>query len=91
MDIKPLLDLACCKIATYLYKKKKHEIPAVFGVSCDFTPEDEAEIYTEYPWVREMRERSEKKLNETVGASLITESTSLSGERSSVESTKDNS
>ncbi len=51
MDIKPLFDLSCCKVATFLYNKKKHEIPAVFGVGADFTPEDEANVYLEHPWV----------------------------------------
>ena len=63
MDIKPLQDLACCKIATFLYNKRKYEIPAVFGVKGDFTSEEEEVVYKEYPWIKNMKEEV-NKLNE---------------------------
>ena len=63
MDIEPLLNLTCCKISTYLYGKKKHEIPGVFGVSGDFTPEDEMNVYTNHPWVADLKIKADPDSN----------------------------
>lgn len=47
MDIKPLLDLACAKIASIMKGKSAEEIRSIFNIECDLT-EDELKEYEEY-------------------------------------------
>ena len=47
MDIAPLLDLACAKIASLMKGKSAAEIRAMFNIECDLT-EDELKEYEEY-------------------------------------------
>ena len=44
LDIKPLLELGCAKIATFIKGKSAEEIRKTFGIVNDFTPEEEAQI-----------------------------------------------
>eukprot|EP00540_Astrosyne_radiata_P013359 CAMPEP_0116856142 /NCGR_PEP_ID=MMETSP0418-20121206/19723_1 /TAXON_ID=1158023 /ORGANISM="Astrosyne radiata, Strain 13vi08-1A" /LENGTH=136 /DNA_ID=CAMNT_0004489461 /DNA_START=53 /DNA_END=460 /DNA_ORIENTATION=- len=44
MDIKPLLDLACAKVASMLKGKTPEEIRKEFNIENDFTPEEEAQV-----------------------------------------------
>ena len=46
MDIAPLLDLACAKIASLMKGKSAAEIRAMFNIECDLT-EDELKEYEE--------------------------------------------
>lgn len=47
MDIKPLLDLSCAKIASLMKGKTAEEIRAMFNIECDLSPEELRE-YEEY-------------------------------------------
>ncbi|KAH8741685.1 hypothetical protein FG386_003659 [Cryptosporidium ryanae] len=50
MDIKPLLDLACAKVATMIKGKKAEEIRQIFNIENDFTPEEETAVREENKW-----------------------------------------
>lgn len=47
MDIKPLLDLSCAKIASLMKGKTAEEIRTMFNIECDLT-EEELREYEEY-------------------------------------------
>jgi len=47
MDIKPLLDLSCAKIASIMKGKTAEEIRNIFNIECDLT-EEELKEYEEY-------------------------------------------
>lgn len=44
LNIKPLLDLTCAKIATKIKGKSVEEIRKTFNIVNDFTPEQEAQV-----------------------------------------------
>ena len=50
MDIKPLLDLACAKVASMLKGKTPEEIRQTFNIVNDFTPEEETQVREENKW-----------------------------------------
>eukprot|EP00922_Rhytidocystis_sp_ex-Travisia-forbesii_P033383 GHVS01049614.1.p1 GENE.GHVS01049614.1~~GHVS01049614.1.p1 ORF type:complete len:165 (-),score=24.32 GHVS01049614.1:151-645(-) len=54
MDIKPLLDLTCAKIASLIKGKTPEEIRKQFNITNDFTPEEEAQIREENKWCEEI-------------------------------------
>eukprot|EP00921_Rhytidocystis_pertsovi_P002842 GHVQ01004785.1.p1 GENE.GHVQ01004785.1~~GHVQ01004785.1.p1 ORF type:complete len:168 (+),score=29.56 GHVQ01004785.1:152-655(+) len=54
MDIKPLLDLTCAKVASKLKGKSPEEIRKEFNIVNDFTPEEEAQVREENKWCEEM-------------------------------------
>lgn len=56
LDIKPLLELCCAKIATYLKGKTIPEIRQFYGIVNDFTPEEEAEPFDESKYMVEEEE-----------------------------------
>jgi S-phase kinase-associated protein 1 len=47
MDIKPLLDLSCAKVASVMKNKTAEEIRNMFNIECDLT-EEELKEYEEY-------------------------------------------
>lgn len=47
MDIKPLLDISCAKIASLMKGKSAEEIRTMFNIECDLT-EEELKEYEEY-------------------------------------------
>jgi S-phase kinase-associated protein 1 len=47
MDIKPLLDLSCAKVASLMKGKTAEEIRTMFNIECDLT-EEELKEYEEY-------------------------------------------
>ena len=47
MDIKPLLDLSCAKVASIMKGKSSEEIRQIFNIECDLT-EEELKEYEEY-------------------------------------------
>ena len=53
LDIKPLLELASAKIAYLTKGKTTEEIRKLYGISNDFTPEEEQEILEENRWCME--------------------------------------
>ncbi|CAE7367978.1 sconC [Symbiodinium sp. KB8] len=53
LDIKPLLDLTCAKVATMMKGKTPEEIRKVFNIKNDFTPEEEAQVREENRWCEE--------------------------------------
>jgi S-phase kinase-associated protein 1 len=53
MDVRPLLDLSCATVASYIRGKTPDEIRALFNIVNDFTPEEEAQIREENKWVEE--------------------------------------
>jgi len=42
LDIKPLLELSCAKVASLIKGKSVQEIRQFFNIENDFTPEEEA-------------------------------------------------
>ena len=42
LDIKPLLELTCAKVATMIKNKSIPDIRKFFSIENDFTPEEEA-------------------------------------------------
>ncbi|CAO1941667.1 unnamed protein product [Urochloa humidicola] len=53
LDIKPLLDLTCQKVADSMKGKTPEEIRAMYNIKNDLTPEEEAEIRRENKWAFE--------------------------------------
>ena len=53
MDIEPLLDLSCAKIACMMRGKNPEEIRQTFNIVNDFTPEEEAQVREENKWCEE--------------------------------------
>ena len=53
MDIKPLLDLTCAKVASMIKGKTPEEIRKTFNIENDFTPEEEASVREENKWCEE--------------------------------------
>merc|ERR1712179_421176 len=53
MDIKPLLDLTCAKVASMIKDKKPEEIRQTFNIVNDFTPEEEEAVRAENKWAED--------------------------------------
>ena len=53
LDLKPLLELCCAKIGTYLKGKTIPEVREMYGIVNDFTPEEEAEPFDESKYIGE--------------------------------------
>eukprot|EP00934_Nitzschia_sp_Nitz4_P001665 Nitzschia sp. Nitz4//scaffold76_size158648//58858//59583//NITZ4_002543-RA/size158648-augustus-gene-0.149-mRNA-1//-1//CDS//3329557836//1665//frame0 len=51
LEIKPMLDLCCLEVAVRIKGKQPKELRAIFNISNDFTPEEEAEVREENRWV----------------------------------------
>lgn len=54
LEIQPLLDLGCAKVASQIKNKSPEEIRETFGIKNDFTPEEEKQIREENKWCDEM-------------------------------------
>ena len=54
LDIKPLLDLTCAKVASMIKGKTPQEIRATFNIADDFTPEEEAKVRADNPWLEDV-------------------------------------
>lgn len=50
LDIDPLTELSCAKLASQIKGKTAEEIRKKFGIENDFTPEEEAQIREENKW-----------------------------------------
>ena len=50
LDIRPLLDLTCAKVASMIKGKTPEEIRKQFNIVNDFTPEEEAQVREENKW-----------------------------------------
>lgn len=55
LDIKPLLDLCCARIASFIKGKTPEEIRTNLGIVVDFTPEEEAQVREENAWAEDLR------------------------------------
>ncbi|CAI2383513.1 unnamed protein product [Moneuplotes crassus] len=53
LDIKPLLELACAKVATMVKGKSVLDVRKTFNIENDLTPEEEAQILEENKWAEE--------------------------------------
>jgi len=53
MDIKPLLDLTCAKVASMIKGKTPEQIRKTFNIANDFTPEEEEAVRAENKWAEE--------------------------------------
>jgi len=53
MDIKPLLDLTCAKVASMIKGKNPEQIRKTFNIVNDFTPEEEEAVRAENKWAEE--------------------------------------
>ena len=53
LDIKPLLDLCCAKVASMIKGKNPDEIRSEFNIVNDFTEEEEKQIREENKWCEE--------------------------------------
>merc|ERR1712166_15083 len=58
LDIKPLLDLTCAKVASMIKGKTPEEIRKQFNIVNDFTPEEEAQVREENKWCEMHRQHS---------------------------------
>eukprot|EP00744_Colponema_vietnamica_P000921 GILI01001593.1.p1 GENE.GILI01001593.1~~GILI01001593.1.p1 ORF type:complete len:185 (-),score=75.24 GILI01001593.1:285-773(-) len=54
LDIKSLLDLSCAKVASMIKDQPPEKIRETFNIVGDFTPEEEAKIREENPWIDEL-------------------------------------
>ena len=52
--IRPLMELACSKIASFIKGKTTEEIRQRFHIQSDFTPEEEEKIRQENKWADEL-------------------------------------
>ena len=53
LDFKPLLDLACAKVASVCKGKSIEDVRKSFGIASDVSPEEEAQIAEEPTWIAE--------------------------------------
>ena len=53
VDVKPLLDLCCAKVASMIKGKTTEQIRQTFNIKNDFTKEEEAAIIAENKWAEE--------------------------------------
>ena len=53
LDIKPLLELSCAKVASLIKGKSVQEIRQFFNIENDFSPEEEAQVMEENRWAEE--------------------------------------
>lgn len=53
MDITPLLELSCAKVATMIKGKTPDQIRKTFNIVNDFSPEEEAAVMEENKWCEE--------------------------------------
>lgn len=53
MDMRPLLDLTCAKVASMIKGKNPEQIRRTFNIVNDFTPEEEAAVIAENKWAEE--------------------------------------
>eukprot|EP00286_Rhodomonas_abbreviata_P029626 CAMPEP_0181314110 /NCGR_PEP_ID=MMETSP1101-20121128/14631_1 /TAXON_ID=46948 /ORGANISM="Rhodomonas abbreviata, Strain Caron Lab Isolate" /LENGTH=172 /DNA_ID=CAMNT_0023421157 /DNA_START=40 /DNA_END=558 /DNA_ORIENTATION=- len=53
MDIKPLLDVTCCAVASQIKNKTPDEIRATFNLPNDFTPEEVEQVKKANQWANE--------------------------------------
>lgn len=53
MDIKPLLDLTCAKVASMIKGKNPEDIRQKFNITNDFTPEEEEAVRAENRWAED--------------------------------------
>jgi len=53
MDVKPLLDLCCARVASMIKGKTPEQIRRTFNIVNDFTPDEEAAIIAENKWAEE--------------------------------------
>ena len=53
LDIKPLLELSCAKVASLIKGKSVQEIRQFFNIENDFTPEEEEQVMQENKWAEE--------------------------------------
>mmetsp|Transcript_9502 Transcript_9502/g.13679 ORF Transcript_9502/g.13679 Transcript_9502/m.13679 type:complete len:101 (+) Transcript_9502:544-846(+) len=58
MDIKPLLDLTCLAVSILIKGKTPEELRRIFGISDNFTPDEEAQIRAENNWCEQPRNSS---------------------------------
>ncbi|KAG7400078.1 suppressor of kinetochore protein mutant [Phytophthora boehmeriae] len=54
MDIKSLLDLSCAKVATMIKGKTPEAIRSTFGITEEFTPEEQQRILEENKWCEDV-------------------------------------
>ena len=50
LDVKPLLELCCAKVASLIKGKSVEETRQFFNLANDFSPEEEAQIMEENRW-----------------------------------------
>jgi len=50
MDVKPLLDLTCLAVSIFIKGKSAKDIRNIFGISENFSPDEEAQLRQENQW-----------------------------------------
>ena len=53
LDIPPLVDLACAKVASMIKGKTPEEIRKRFNIENDFSPEEEEAVRAENRWAED--------------------------------------
>jgi S-phase kinase-associated protein 1 len=56
LDIKGLLGVASDKVADMIKSKTPEQVRTIFGITNDFTPEEEEALRNEHPWAYEVDE-----------------------------------
>lgn len=54
LDMKPLLDLCCARVASFIKNKSPEEVRANLKITSVFTPEDQAAVRAENPWAESL-------------------------------------
>jgi S-phase kinase-associated protein 1 len=54
MEIMPLIDLCCAKIATLIKDKPTEEIRKIFNIKNDFTPEEEEQLKKDNTYINDL-------------------------------------
>ncbi len=54
LDIKPLLELCCARIASFIKNKTPEEIRVNLDIVNDFSPEEEQQVRLENKWVEDV-------------------------------------
>jgi S-phase kinase-associated protein 1 len=54
LDVKPLMDLCCAKIASFIKGQTPEQIRINLNIPNDFTPEEEAAVKTENKWAEDL-------------------------------------
>ena len=63
LNVPAVFELACARIGAIFKGRNLEEVKKLFGLEgVKFTPEDEAQMLKEYPWILESLEREKARV-----------------------------